>query len=155
MIMSANMNAPPEVSSNIRRTDSVTRAAIPPNADGKESVSSVYDAKTAYTALSVNSKIPLPNSKVVATDAVTKEGQNIIKEEDVSQVVVNLNNYVQNTQRSLNFSVDDETGRTVIKVIDTETQETIRQIPSEEIVALAQKMLKNIGNKGYLFETEV
>lgn len=37
---------------------------------------------------------------------------------------------------NLKFSIDKDTERTVIKVVDKETGKTIRQIPSEEILAL-------------------
>ncbi|MFC3853369.1 flagellar protein FlaG [Salinispirillum marinum] len=59
---------------------------------------------------------------------------------DVSDAVARLQDYVQNTQRSLNFSLDESTGITVISVYDASTQELIRQIPSEEAVSLAQKL---------------
>ena len=45
---------------------------------------------------------------------------------------------VRNMQRSLQFSVDESSGRTIITVIDKETNEVIRQIPPEEILAIAQ-----------------
>jgi uncharacterized FlaG/YvyC family protein len=38
----------------------------------------------------------------------------------------------------LKFSVDDTTGRTVITVTHAETKEVLRQIPSEEILAVAK-----------------
>lgn len=37
---------------------------------------------------------------------------------------------------NLKFSIDKDTERTVIKVVDKETGKTIRQIPAEEILAL-------------------
>lgn len=63
--------------------------------------------------------------------------------EDFSQAIKNLNNYTQNLQRQLNFSIDEVTGHMVIKVIDAETQETIRQIPAEEVLVLAREMQKS------------
>lgn len=51
-----------------------------------------------------------------------------------------LSNYVQNVQRNLNFSIDESSGQTVIKVIDSESDEVIRQIPSEEMLALARRL---------------
>ena len=150
--MSANMNAPQVVSINTPRTDAVTKVVAHPSTEVKGSDSSVREIKASSTA-TVDGKNPLRNNEAVATDKVGKDQE--VKEEDVSQAVVDLNDFVQNTQRRLNFSVNEETGRTVIKVIDTETQETIRQIPSEEIVALAEQMRKNTGTKGHLFETEV
>lgn len=47
---------------------------------------------------------------------------------------------VQSIQRQLRFSVDEVTGRKVVKVIDAETNETIRQIPAEEIMAISRQM---------------
>ncbi|HEX5127273.1 MAG TPA: flagellar protein FlaG [Rhodocyclaceae bacterium] len=47
--------------------------------------------------------------------------------------------------RNLQFSIDDATGRTVVKIVDAKTKEVIRQIPSEEILALTSSMSKLSG----------
>lgn len=57
---------------------------------------------------------------------------------DLDAVVEQLNAYTQNLQRSLQFSVDDSTGRSIIRIMDRETQELIRQIPSDEILAISR-----------------
>jgi flagellar protein FlaG len=46
---------------------------------------------------------------------------------------------------SLSFSIDDSTGKTVVMVTDAETGEMIRQIPSEEMLALARSLEKMQG----------
>ena len=56
----------------------------------------------------------------------------------VSEAVEKLNELVQNQKRSLYFSVDQDTGRTVIRVIDPDTSEIVRQIPPEEVLDLAR-----------------
>ena len=38
----------------------------------------------------------------------------------------------------LEFAVDQSSGRTIVTVVDLETQQVIRQIPSEEMVELAR-----------------
>jgi flagellar protein FlaG len=43
---------------------------------------------------------------------------------------------------SLAFSVDSANGKTIVKITDAETGEMIRQIPSEEMVAIAQSIDK-------------
>ncbi len=63
-----------------------------------------------------------------------------------------------NINRSLRFSVDNDTGSTVIRVIDRQTDETIRQIPPEELLTLA-KRLKELNEElsngqGVLIRTE-
>lgn len=57
----------------------------------------------------------------------------------------NLTAHVQNLQRSLHFSVDQASGETVVRVIDTETKEVIRQIPSEELLAIAERLRETAG----------
>ncbi len=90
------------------------------------------------------------NNSVVAHQEVkeTKEEVTERLEHSVSQ----LNELVQSVQRDLHFSIDEFSGDTVIKVLDTNTAEVIRQIPSEEVLALT----KNIESlKGVLFSAEV
>lgn len=41
---------------------------------------------------------------------------------------------------NLEFSMDDQTGKTIIKVVDTATNELIRQIPSEEMLEIARAL---------------
>ena len=66
--------------------------------------------------------------------------------------VQRLSELVKSVQRDLQFSIDKESGKTVITVLDSTTEEVIRQIPSEEVLALA----RNIETlKGVLFSAEV
>ncbi|MBS4097260.1 MAG: flagellar protein FlaG [Sulfuricella sp.] len=46
---------------------------------------------------------------------------------------------------NLNFSIDKDTERMVIKVVDKATGDTIRQIPSEEVLALDKAISRNQG----------
>jgi flagellar protein FlaG len=63
----------------------------------------------------------------------------------LAKAVHDLSAGAQNLQRSLQFSIDESSGRTVIKVIDKITQEVIRQIPEEEVLALAARLEKSTG----------
>jgi len=47
---------------------------------------------------------------------------------------------VRNSAQNLQFSLDDETGKTVVRVVDAENGEVIRQIPSEELMAIAKSI---------------
>jgi flagellar protein FlaG len=47
--------------------------------------------------------------------------------------------------RNLQFSIDDATGRSVVKVVDSSTNEVIRQIPSEELLAITRSIDKFSG----------
>lgn len=52
----------------------------------------------------------------------------------------------------LRFTIDDDTGRTVVKIVDKETDEVIRQIPSEEMLRIAKALDKL---QGLLIKQEV
>ena len=41
---------------------------------------------------------------------------------------------------SLEFSIDQSTGRTIVRVVDTETQQVIRQIPSKEMLEISRAL---------------
>ncbi len=47
---------------------------------------------------------------------------------------------VQSIQRNLEFRIDEASGRTVITVKDTRSQEVIRQIPSEQLLELSARL---------------
>jgi flagellar protein FlaG len=49
-----------------------------------------------------------------------------------------IESYVRSSGRDLQFRVDDESGRVVVSVRDSETGELIRQIPNEEVLRIAQ-----------------
>ena len=56
---------------------------------------------------------------------------------DIREAVSEINEFVQTVQRDLSFNMDEASGQTVIKVIDSESGDLIRQIPSEEVLAIA------------------
>jgi len=63
-----------------------------------------------------------------------------VTQEAVVAAVQSANAYVQSVSSSLKFSLDEDTGRTVVKVIDTETEEVLRQFPSEEMLAISRSI---------------
>lgn len=79
-----------------------------------------------------------------------------VSRESVEQAVVQISDFVQNVARELQFQVDDVSGYTLITVKDRDTEEVIRQIPSEEVVALARYIAESGGYpvKGALLNSE-
>ncbi len=53
-------------------------------------------------------------------------------------VVNELNNAILGVRRELRFSIDEDSGRAVVQVLDSETGEMIRQLPSDEILAVSR-----------------
>lgn len=67
-----------------------------------------------------------------------KEQSSETQRRELDEAVSRIQDYVQNLQRELQFTVDQQSGRTIITVIDSETDKIIRQIPPEEILALSE-----------------
>lgn len=59
-------------------------------------------------------------------------------EEEVKTSVNALNELTRSMNSNLSFSIDKDTGQTVVKVVDSSTDEVIKQIPSEEILAISK-----------------
>lgn len=80
-----------------------------------------------------------PSSAAVETSAAGQApAQTQAARPALEAAVSKLNDYVQSIRRTLSFSIEESTGRTVIKVYDAETEELIRQIPPEETIKLAE-----------------
>ena len=58
--------------------------------------------------------------------------------QEISQALDEVRSALAPVAQNLLFSVDEDTGRTIIKVVDKATDEVIKQIPSEEIIAIAK-----------------
>lgn len=76
-----------------------------------------------------------------------------VSEEQMKEAVSKLNDYVQSTERTLDFQMDEDSGQTVIKVFDKHSSELIRQIPNELALELAQKL--NDEEPSLLFSAQV
>lgn len=62
------------------------------------------------------------------------------QKQQLESAVQSVQQFVRPISSSLEFSVDDSTGKTVIKVVDKSTHELIRQIPAEEMLAIARAL---------------
>ncbi len=100
-----------------------------------------------------------PKGKVdVADNPVEKAGEegvdkrvsssNVTSLDDARKLVEEGNKILENVQRNLQFKVDDSTKRVVMSIVDKRTGETIRQVPSEDVLALAKRMQESDGKTG-------
>lgn len=64
------------------------------------------------------------------------------KPQEVRESIDKINKTVQAMGRNLQFTVDESTQMNVVKVVDVETKDVIRQIPTEEALAIAKALDK-------------
>lgn len=85
----------------------------------------------------------IPSSRPETGFLSLKEGSEVVKPPqagDIGEAVERIRTQVQSLQRNLDFSVDDSTGQVVVRVVDGDSGETVRQIPSEDILRLAERL---------------
>ena len=58
----------------------------------------------------------------------------------VKEAVAAANEAMKSIKSELDFSVDDDTGRTIVRVIDKQTGTLIRQMPSREMLEIAKAL---------------
>lgn len=116
------------------------------------SLSASFSApQTAKTAASNPASDPLVNAEASSQSSSdtaktsTVGGATQPSRQQIDQAVQQMQQSLPSMARNLQFSLDEETGRTVVKVVDADTNEVIRQIPSEEVLAIAQTLDKSTG----------
>ena len=60
--------------------------------------------------------------------------------EELKRAVATINQAMQQSDRNLEFSVDSDTKKTVVRVVDTSTGELIRQFPTETALAISRSI---------------
>ncbi len=78
-----------------------------------------------------------PAAQPATQTTQASSAQQMPSAEQVQQAVKTVQQMVQSQASNLQFSVDQATGRTIVTVVDTSTNQVIRQIPSMEMIAIA------------------
>ncbi len=106
-------------------------------------VNMLQSQPAAVTPLTTDkSKHPVDLLGKTTAEVTQKTDAKSVKEE-VTQAVNKLNDYVQNIQRNLHFSIDHDSGVMVVKVIEANTDKVIRQMPNEETLRLARHLVEH------------
>lgn len=109
---------------------------------------------TSIASISASSGVAANSRQVAKTDVATLPGKGgealpstgkelpaqAVDAAQISEAVSSINKIVQNIQRDLSFNLDEDSGQTIIRVVDSESGELIRQIPSEEALAIALQL---------------
>lgn len=58
----------------------------------------------------------------------------------LDEAIKEINEFIKQASPSIQFSVDKESGRTIVKMIDIENNQLIRQIPTKEALAISKAL---------------
>lgn len=84
--------------------------------------------------------VPSSQQANASSSATSAQPVSSVSADDVKAAVEQMKDFAQVMSRQLQFDVDDDSGRTVVRVLDKDSGDIIRQIPSEEVLALARHM---------------
>lgn len=106
-----------------------------------------FNASRGLTALPAESarnftstaSTPTENAKLEPTfgSQISDGNDRSIDPGVLEQSVAAVQEHVQAIRRHINFEIDESSGRTLVQVIDPESGDVIRQLPSESVVATA------------------
>jgi len=74
-------------------------------------------------------------------DKQDEEAESLVQSATVSDAMKTISEFINMPVRTVNFTQDDGSERTVIKIFDSESNELIKQFPSEEILSIAQRII--------------
>ncbi len=97
-------------------------------------------AKPATTVADKSAEKPQADALVVAPvkDEQTKESAS--ERDQLKMAVQEIEKFVQSVKRNLEFSIDEPSGKVIVKVIASDSGEVVRQIPNEEVLRLANSL---------------
>jgi len=98
------------------------------------------------------SAVTQDNTSLQQATAAQQEAQQA--QPSLAETVSKINDYAQNLQRNIHFSVSEDTGHTVIEVYDSQTEELIRKIPSEDAQRISKAIQEQM-NSGVLLKVNI
>ena len=95
--------------------------------------SSVITSNNQQTK-TVQSAVPAQTATAVQqASSTTANGQ-------IEQALSEINKALQAMSADIEFSIDSDSNRTIVKVVNPQTQELIRQIPTKEALAISKSL---------------
>ncbi len=104
----------------------------------RDLVSPSEQAAQQQAKQAVASSAPQHDKQAKHADAKPAVAANQNLEIPLESVVKQLNSFLENSGRSLSFSIHQGSGKTVVQVYNSGTDELIRQFPAEQVLKLAE-----------------
>ncbi|MBK1679963.1 flagellar protein FlaG [Rhodocyclus tenuis] len=113
---------------NIQPTGAIPTGQVSPPTASSGTRSTVVASATETSSTSSTA------AQARATEQITPE--------QLQEATESIKAFVQPINSGLEFAIDKDSGRTLVKVIDQQTREVVRQIPSEEVLTIAKALDK-------------
>ncbi|KUJ75479.1 hypothetical protein AVO42_09160 [Thiomicrospira sp. XS5] len=77
-----------------------------------------------------------------ASQSATQEASKVLSNEDMEVLVDNINNMLENLDNFMRFQKDELTGRNIYSLVDGDSNEVIKQFPSEEFLDVSRRLVE-------------
>lgn len=108
-------------------------------------------SQTVASTRTAAPNVPVAPQAVQATDVTDKAAGSKSSDDELRKAMEKVSLAMQAYSSELDFSIDEESGVQVVKVMDTANDKVIRQFPSEEMLRIARNLDKVLG---VLFEQQ-
>lgn len=105
---------------------------------GSNVFSSSPQGEAGTQRVAVPDVVKTSSAAVELPSKAVQAAKETVNPSSLKQATEKLNQAMRMMASNLQFTVDEETGIDVVKVVDADTKEVIRQFPSEEVLAIAQ-----------------
>lgn len=100
--------------------------------------------KAAPTETEGESTLKTAQNRTEGEDANKTEEQDVSKEK-LEKVVESLNQFIQPAQTSVHFAYHEKLDEYYVQIVDNETEEMVREIPSKKLMDMHAQMLEFVG----------
>ncbi|MEH6651604.1 MAG: flagellar protein FlaG [Motiliproteus sp.] len=124
--------------------ENITIAATAPRVPPQQSAPQAA-AEPAAQSVDPQNTIKQVDAAAKAEASAGSVEQAQVSAEKLQASIEQLNQFMKEGQRSLAFTVDKSADEVVVKITDRDTNELIRQIPTEEALAIREHLDKVMG----------
>lgn len=146
-----NLGSVASVKATSQLTTQVNKSAV-----ASDSERPVAEAEQSALASLESKLLQLEKARDHATESSEKVQQESkiepLSAEELRAMLDEINSALYSQNRALKFEINDKTEDLVVRVMNTKTDEVIRQYPSEEVLALRARLLEG---ETQFFSTQV
>jgi flagellar protein FlaG len=111
---------------------------------GGKAAPNMTTANEDRQAIAVSTTGNIKATEVQTANAV-QQADAIPSADQIKQAVQDINESLRSAAQGLEFSIDTDSKEVIIKVIDQETREVLRQMPSKEALDIAKALDQALG----------
>jgi len=94
----------------------------------------------AESSIEASAERVYPPKSESIQENIAKEKSSEEASEELEEAFETISDFMNLYNRNINFSLDERSDKTIIKVFDSDTKELVKQFPSEDLIELAHKI---------------